>query len=187
LIALIAAAAFVACGPSNAERARQDMASVQKETDAKTLVERGKAFAAVGDPTRAEEYLASGLDAGADPRDVLPLLMDVCVRTGRYRSAIQHGENHLRKHPRDRETRLMVGALYVALNEGKNARVQLESATESQRPHTQAEAHYLLGVLAREEGDVVSADRHFRAYLELAPQGNHGEEARASLLERVKP
>jgi len=184
---VIALVALAACAPSGAERARADYAAVQKETDAKTLVERGKAFAAVGDPTRAEEYLASGLDAGADPRDVLPLLMDVCVRTGRYRSAIQHGENHLRKHPKDRETRLMVGALYVALNESRNARVQLESATESARPHTQAEAHYLLGVLARDEGDVVGADRHFRAYLGLAPQGAHVEEARGSLLEKVQP
>ena len=172
------------------------MASVRKETDAKTLVERGKAFAAVGDPTRAEEYLVSALDAGADPRDVLPLLMDVCVRTGRYRSAIQHAENHLRKYPRDRETRLMVGALYVAINEGKLAKVQLEqiasssagTKSEKEAVRSLAQAHYLLGVVARDtENDVVSADRHFREYLRLEPTGSHVEEARASLMVRVEP
>lgn len=160
------------------------MASVRKETDAKTLVERGKAFAALGDPTRAEEYFAASLDAGADPRVVLPMLMDVCVRDGRYRSAIQHGENHLRKHPHDQETRLMVGALYVAINEGARARAQLEQVTAP--PRSQARAQYLLGVVARDsENDVVAADRHFREYLRLEPAGPHSEEARGALMIRV--
>jgi tetratricopeptide (TPR) repeat protein len=182
-----------------------DIASVRKEGNAKTLVERGKAFAAVGDHTRAEEYLAAGIDAGADPRDVLPLLMDVCVRTGRYRSAIQHGENHLRKHPHDVETRVMVGALYAGINEGKQARAQLEKVVAKPNAETdapagetpdagalarperlKAEAHYLLAVVARDsENDVVEADLHFREYLRIEPNGSHAEEAKSSLLKRV--
>ncbi|MBX3224946.1 MAG: hypothetical protein KF795_30800 [Labilithrix sp.] len=176
------------------------MASVRKESDAKTLVERGKGFAAVGDHTRAEEYLASGIEAGADPRDVLPLLMDVCVRTGRYRSAIQHGENHLRKHPHDLRTRVMVGALYAAINESKQARSQLEPVVKADdeaddagapsplRAELQAQAHYLLAVVARDgDNDVVAADRHFREYLRIEPRGAHAEEAKAALLKRVEP
>lgn len=120
------AAIALGCAPSAARRAEAELAAVRKEGDAKTLVDRGKAFAAVGDHTRAEEYLAAGIDAGADPREVLPLLIDVCVKTGRYRSAIQHGENHLRKHPGDLRTRVIVGALYAAIGEGKQARAQLE-------------------------------------------------------------
>ena len=186
------------------------MASVRKESDAKTLVERGKAFAAIGDHTRAEEYLASGLEAGADPREVLPLLMDVCVKTGRYRSAIQHAENHLRKHPHDMRTRVMVGALYAAIDDSKQAKAQLERVVESdatdetteaaradagastREPPTgaparlQAQAHYLLAVVARDnDNDVVEADRHFREYLRIEPNGEHAEEARASLLKRL--
>lgn len=172
------------------------MASVRKESDAKTLVERGRAFAAVGDHTRAEEYLASSLDAGADPREVLPLLMDVCVKTGRYRSAIQHGENHLRKHPGDAGTRVMLGALHVALSESRQARAQLERAidtvnAEAKAKNTKpeqllAQAHYLLAVVARDsEDDVVEADRHFKEYLRLEPNGAHTEEAKAALLKRV--
>jgi tetratricopeptide (TPR) repeat protein len=209
------------CTPNPAQKVEADIASVRKESDAKTLVARGKAFAAVGDHTRAEEYLASGIEAGADPRDVLPLLMDVCVKTGRYRSAIQHGENHLRKHPNDMRTRVMVGALYAAINEGKQARAQLErvvKAKSSDEPtgnagsaddggapvatlppnpsedgapvpeQLQAQAHYLLAVVARDtENDVVEADRHFREYLRFEPHGAHAEEARASLLKRVAP
>ena len=167
------------------------MASVRKETDAKTLVERGKGFAAIGDPTRAEEYLASAIEAGADPRDVLPLLMDVCVKTGRYRSAIQHGENHLRKHPNDLGTRVMVGALYAAISEGKQAKVQLAKVIAPEQgasppPRLLAQAHYLLAVIARDvDNDVVETDRHFREYLRFEPNGAHQEEAKASLLRRV--
>ncbi|MBX3263048.1 MAG: hypothetical protein KIS78_07200 [Labilithrix sp.] len=172
------------------------MASVRKESDATTLVERGKGFAALGDHTRAEEYLASGIEAGADPREVLPLLMEVCVKTGRYRSAIQHGENHLRKHPHDVRTRLMVGTLYAAISESKHARAQLERVVQAEaaeagaasgRPtELQAQAHYLLAVVARDsENDVVEADRHFREYLRIEPRGSHAEEARSSLLKRI--
>jgi tetratricopeptide (TPR) repeat protein len=186
-----------ACTPSPAQKAEADFASVRKEANAKTLAERGKGFAAVGDHTRAEEYLASSLEAGADPRDVLPLLMDVCVKTGRYRSAIQHGENHLRKHPGDLGTRVMVGALYVAISEGKKARAQLEEVVKPEgsapspvgtplTPRLLAQAHYLLAVVARDdENDPSAADRHFREYLRLEPNGAHAEEAKASLLKRV--
>lgn len=202
---LLALACLGACAPTPVQRAEADIASVRKENDAKTLIERGKGFAAVGDHTRAEEYLASGIEAGADPRDVLPLLIDVCVKTGRYRSAIQHGENHLRKHPNDVGTRVMVGALHAAINEGKEARAQLEQVVGRlavsddddagapplrELPQTpdrlKAQAHYVLALVARDtDNDVVRADRHFREYLRLEPNGAHVEEAKAALLKRM--
>jgi len=135
LLVAASLAALCGCAKTAAQKAEADLASVRKEADAKTLLERGKGFAAVGDHTRAEEYLASAIDAGADPRDVLPLLFDVCVRTGRYRSAIQHGENHLRKFPHDIETRVMVGALYTAISEGKPARMHLEQVVGKLDPN----------------------------------------------------
>lgn len=180
------------CAPSPAEKAAADIRSMNTEVNAKTLVERGKAFAAIGDQTRAEEYLAASLDAGADPRDVLPLLFDVCIKTGRYRSAVQHGENHLRKHPHDLRTRVMVGTLYAAINESKLAKRELEKVvddeetTEAGTAKLRAEAHYLLGVVARDsDNDVVAADRHFREYLRVEPKGPHSEEARSSLLKSM--
>jgi tetratricopeptide (TPR) repeat protein len=202
---------LAACGPTRAQRVEADIASVRNEANAQTLLERGKAFAAIGDHTRAEEYLAAAIEEGADPRVVLPLLMDVCVRTGRYRSAIQHGENHLRKHPNDLRTRIVVGALYAAINEGKHAREQLEhvvaTAADPERTageagaegdprqtaggprppeRLKAQAHYLLGVVARDtDKDIVEADRHFREYLRLEPNGSYAEEAKSSLLKRV--
>jgi hypothetical protein len=133
------------------------------------------------------------------------------VKTGRYRSAIQHGENHLRKYPHDMRTRVIVGALYAAISEGKQARAQLEHVVGKSDPsedadggtppppreppprdasghveQLQAQAHYLLAVVARDsENDVVEADRHFREYLRIEPNGSHAEEAKASLLKRL--
>ncbi len=175
----------LACGPvTPAEKAQADMATFRKEATTDNLLDRGKGFAAVGDTTRAEEYLAAALDQGADPREVMPLLLEVCVRTGRYRSAIQHGEDHLRKHPDDLRTRFVVGTLYVAIGETKDAKSNLETVVTA-RPDD-ARAHYALAILARDsENDVLGADRHFREYLRIEPNGAHAEEARASLLKRM--
>jgi uncharacterized protein HemY len=173
------------CGPATvAEKAQADMATLRTEATTDKLLDRGKAFAAMGDHTRAEEYLAAALDQGADPREVLPLLLNVCVQTGRYRSAIQHAENHLRKHPDDVRTRFVVGTLYAAIGETKDAKANLETVVMA-RPDD-AKAHYTLGILARDsENDVISADKHFREYLRIEPNGSHAEEARASLLKRM--
>lgn len=160
------------------------MATFKKEATTDKLVDRGRAFAAVGDTTRAEEYLAAAIEQGADPREVLPLLLQVCVQTGRYRSAIQHAENHLRKHPTDLRTRFIVGTLYVAIGETKDAKNALDMVVTAQPDDSKA--HYALAVMARDnESDVVAADRHFREYLRIEPNGAHAEEARASLLKRM--
>jgi Tfp pilus assembly protein PilF len=180
-------AALAACGPRTpAETTKADLETMRRETEADKLVERGKAFAAVGDTTRAEEYLVAALDQGADPRVVLPVLMQVCVSTGRYRVAIQYAESHLRNHPDDVRTRFVVGTLYAAVGDVKTARENLVTVCE-QRPND-SKAHYALAVLARDDAenqDLVLADKHFREYLRLDPNGAHAEEAKSSLLKRM--
>ncbi len=184
-LALAILGATCACGPRTpAEKAQADIETMRHESTVDKLVERGRAFAAVGDSTRAEEYLAAALEAGADPKEVLPLLMKVCVSAGRYRAAIAYGEGHLRRHPEDARTRFVVGTLYAALGENKPARENLERAVE-ERPND-PNAHYALAVLARDaDNDLVEADKHFREYLRLDPNGAHAEEAKNSLLKRM--
>lgn len=183
-VAACASLFLFACAHTQAEKAEADMATMRDEHSKERLVERGKAFAAVGDLTRAEDYLAAAIDQGASPKEILPLLMDVCVRGGRYRSAIQHAENHLRKYPHDSATRLVMGTLYAALGEGKEARTALEQVVV-EHPDD-AQAHYVLAVVARDsDNDVIAADRHFREYLRIQPNGAHAEEARAALLKRM--
>ncbi len=159
------------------------MATMANEQSQDKLFDRGRAFAAVGDSTRAEEYLAAALQRGADPAKVIPVLLDVCIRDGRYRSAIFYAENHLRTHPADVPTRFVLGTLYAAIGEGPRAKEHLERVVEA-KPN-EARAHYALAVLMRDQQDPVGADRHFREYLRLAPDGSHAEEARASLLTRM--
>ena len=54
------------CDPGREGAGRHGDAS-QREATTDKLVDRGKAFAAMGDHTRAEEYLAAALDAGRRP------------------------------------------------------------------------------------------------------------------------
>jgi predicted Zn-dependent protease len=178
------ALAVVACGHTPAEKAQADLAVLRAEHSSEKLVARGQAFATVGDLTRAEEYLAAAIDEGADPRTVMPMLLEVCIRGARYRSAIQHAETHLKRQPHDVPTRLVLGTLYAAVGEPKAARAALEEVVEAQPD--EAQAHYVLAVVARDqESDVVEADRHFREYLRIQPNGAHAEEARGSLLKRL--
>lgn len=184
-LALALALALAGCGPSTpAEKAQANLATMRAEHAADKLVDRGRAFASIGDLTRAEEYLAAALDEGADYHVVVPLLIRVCLQDGRYRSAAHYAEEQLRKHPEDVRTRFVVGTIYAALGEVKPARAALEQVILA-RPDD-ADAHYALAVLARDnEGDVVAADKHFREYLRIEPNGKHAEEARASLLKRM--
>jgi Tfp pilus assembly protein PilF len=180
-------AALAACGPRTpAEATKADLDTMKRETEVDKLVDRGRGFASVGDFTRAEEYLAAALEQGAEPKVVLPMLMQVCIASGKYRVAVQYGENHLRKHPDDVRTRFVVGTLYAALGDSRPARENLETVVE-QRPND-SNAHYALAVLARDDAqnpDLVLADRHFREYLRLDPNGAHAEEAKNSLLKRM--
>lgn len=114
--------------------------------------------------------------------------MDVCVKGGRYRSAIQHAENHLHRHPGDVRTHLMVGALYAAIEEPDHATEHLEVVVAKPLPPPEllhGEAHYYLAVVARGRKDWVGADKHFREYLRIEPNGKHVEEAQSGLLKQV--
>lgn len=179
-----ALALCAACGASRADRVRETEQTVRAEHTPDKLVARGKLFANTGDYTRASQYLNAALDAGADPDEVLPVLMRVYVVSGRFRLAIQTGEQQLTKNPEAHALRFLVGTLYAAVGQSDRAREHLERVVTARPKH--AEAHYALGVVLRDaQKDPIGADEQFREYLKLEPRGRHADEARDSLLKEL--
>lgn len=182
--ALVTAFLLVACASKEAE-VHANLATFNSERTADKLLARGKAFAALGDTTRAEEYYAAALDAGANEKEVMTLLLEVCVRDGRYRAAIEYARPYVSKHPEDVRCRYVLGTLYQAVAEPKNARSEFEVVVQT--IPNEPDPHFSLAMVLRDdEHDLVAAEGQFREYLRLAPNGNHAEEARASLLRAVQ-
>jgi tetratricopeptide (TPR) repeat protein len=174
-----------ACATKPKSKLERNIEKIQEESTAEKLLARGRAFAQVGDTTRAEQYFAAALEQGADPKQTLPLLLDVCLSEGRYRVALDYAEPQLKKHPEDFRLRFVVASLYATIGETEHAIDELREVARTRPEH--AEAHFALAKLLREEeGDAVGADEHFREYLRLRPTGPHADEARAALLKSVK-
>jgi tetratricopeptide (TPR) repeat protein len=181
LFAAVAVVALAACAKTPEARVAAEIKTFQEEETNAKLIGRGKAFASVGDYTRAEQYLAAALEQGADPKEVMPLLLKVCVAERRYRVAINYAEPELKKHPSNFHLRFVLASLYATIGDTAAAHGQLQRVIE-EKPSF-APVHFALAVLLRdEEGDLVQADSHFREYLRLDPDGSHAEEARGSLL-----
>jgi tetratricopeptide (TPR) repeat protein len=184
IMQLLALLGCVACASSPEQRLRTDVHTFQAEQTHQKLTARGRAFAAMGDTTRAREYYDAALEAGGDDRVLTPLLLSVCVRDGRYRLAIEYAERHVRRHPHDARMRFVLGTLRAGVGESAAAESDLSKALAANPDNS--DAHYAMAVLLRDQrGDLIGADEHFRAYLALAPEGEHSEEAKSSLLQAV--
>jgi Tfp pilus assembly protein PilF len=181
---LTAALATCGCGRSQASNTAQNLKTFQQEQAPEKLLERGRAFARMGDLTRAEEYLGAALERGAEPQSVMPLLLMVCVQDGRMQLAIQYASDHLRRHPTDAQTRLVLGTLYAGLGENQRAETELRQVLAT-KPN-EGQAHYALAVILRDRGDALGAEEHFREYVRISPRGPYAEEARASLTRNVQ-
>lgn len=176
-------AGLPSCASAGSEaQARVEVARSEREPE--LLIRKARAYASIGDATRAEEYLNAARASGGDERKILRLLLEVCIGDRRYRGAIGYAENFLRRHPRDPDLRFLVATLHVALGNSQHALRELRTVVaESPR---NVEARYVLAVVLRDElGDLDGADLEFREYLRLAPKGAHAEEANGSLLTRL--
>jgi Tfp pilus assembly protein PilF len=172
---------LVGCVKAPGSELKETMDTVQKERAPERLAAHGRAFASVGDFTRAEQYLVAARDAGADERQVIPILLTVYIRDHRYRDAMQSAEGFLRRHPTERNTRLLLASLEAATGYANAAEGNLEAILASDPAN--ADAHYALAELYQNDlGRPARADEHFREYLRLNPGGPHAEEARGSLL-----
>jgi Tfp pilus assembly protein PilF len=148
------------------------------------LLQVAEAAERSGDSLRAQQYLRVALQSGGDERRIVPRLLSIYIADGQYRAAIEQGEHHLRRHPDDRSTRLLLSTLYTAIGEDEHAVAQFERVLHGEP--NDAYAHYALASLLYERGgSALRADEHFRAYLALEPHGEHAAEARGLLLQAV--
>jgi tetratricopeptide (TPR) repeat protein len=178
---VVLGALLLSAGCYNSSKVEDQVDTFQEEQTPEKLLARGRAFANVGDFTRAEQYLSAALDSDADPKVVLPLLLRVCVAEQRYRAAIAYAEPQLKQVPEDYRLRFVIASLYVTIGEKDVAWEHLKQVA-TERP-SYPEVHFAMGMLAIEsEGDPVEADGHFREYLRLEPNGSHAAEARSHLL-----
>jgi tetratricopeptide (TPR) repeat protein len=181
-VAILALAAGCASGSRGAVRTNADV--MREERTADKLYERGRAFAAVGDHTRAEQYLSMALDAGGDPAVIMPLLLRACIQGERYLVALEYARDDLRRNPDDTHLRFVVASLDIAVGDEKGAASELRAMLATDPDD--AEAHYVLASLVRDaRGDPDEANQHFREYLRLSPDGAHASAARASLVKEV--
>lgn len=182
LFALVSTCA--GCAHTPEAEADRRLRVVHREREPERLIARARALSELGDFTRAEQYLEAARDAGAPEQEILPLLIEVCMRDQRYRAAVLHIEEHLRRHPSQYSLRFVLGTLYAGLGEPESAKRELEEVVSIAPRH--ADAHFALAmVLRRDLGNFGDADRHFRAYLELEPKGPHVAEAESALLTRM--
>ena len=171
--------AAVGCGGSSANSDRaQTLKIMHKSEQPQTLLKEGRAFAALGDTTRAEQYLADAMAHGADESVVVPLLIKVCVRDGRYELAVDYAQRYTQRHPNDARVRYLLGTLYAAIGDSERAQHELEFVI-TVKPDDPG-PHWALAKVLQAK-DPVLATSQFREYLRLAPTGSHAEEAKASL------
>lgn len=179
-VALFAGASGCAARAAQQGATTDPMANVT----AQQLYDTGLAAAQAGDLVRAEQYLVASMQRGMPEARGLRQLVSVCVQASRFRAAVAYARPYLERHPHDWALRYLIGTILEGLDEHQAARRELETVLADNVRH--AEAHYLLATLLRERfNDPVSADVHYRQYLELAPEGTHAEEARAGMLRQV--
>jgi predicted Zn-dependent protease len=176
-IALFAVLGLAACGGS--QKAKTRPPDPLAKAPAKLLLERGRAFAAAGDTIRAEQYLVAASRKGAPDRKVVPLLMEVCIRGQRFRTALAHAERFLARDPDDRRLQQLTASLYLATGSPEQARDTLEDLIEEEPDLP--EPRYLLAMAHQQLDEPDEAARELRAYLELKPRGRLAREARAWL------
>lgn len=144
--------------------------------EAPRLFRLGHEHTQYGDNLRAEQYYLAAQRAGYADAAVLPRLLEVCVSSGRLRSALGYAEPYLRRHPDNFRLRHLVASIHFGLGDAARAFRELEGVLGEAPEY--APSHYLLAVIAAEAfADAEAARRYFQGYLKLEPHGEHAAEA----------
>lgn len=173
------------CVPNRGAQMQDRVETSRRQSEPPLMAARAKAYADVGDYTRATQYLRAALAGGGSAEEILPLLVELEIKDQSYRAAAQHLEEHLRSHPKDVRGRFVLGTLFTALGRPLDAERELLYVL-SASPND-AEATFALAVVYRDYiGNYARADEYFRRYLKLRPMGRHRDEAAASTFYSVQ-
>lgn len=157
----------------------------ERGLSATQLMEVAQELERRGDTARAQQYWMEALEQGAPAERVFPRLLSAYVRDRQYRLAAQRAEDHLRRYPNSLQVRVLLAALYQAMDDYPKAIAQY-GIVVSEDP-ARADAHYALATALQAQGhDHARADLHYRKYLELDPSGQYAERAQAALLQEVE-
>lgn len=171
---------LIGCGASAVGDPRANLELMRREHTADKLVDRGTAFAEMGDLTRAEQYLVAALDQGAQPRRALTALLRVCVAAGRHRAAIVYAREYGAELSNDAQFEFILALLESAMGEPDAAIDHLRGVVRRAPSH--AEAHYRLAALLEErDSDRGEVAFHLHEYLRLEPKGKYAEAASTAL------
>jgi predicted Zn-dependent protease len=146
--------------------------------DRATNLQLGEQSEATGDLLRAEQYYLRAEALGQPEEEMLPRLLRVLVKSHRYDEALARCKQRLAVKPEDRATRYVEAALFVALEQTKEAERQLDSLVRT-KPDD-ADAYLALGRLYKDLGDA-RARGMFEKYLALAPDGEAAAQLRFEL------
>jgi tetratricopeptide (TPR) repeat protein len=181
-VGIVSLIVVAGCAQRSGSTLRSSVEVMREERTADKLLERGRAFVAIGDNTRAEQYLSAALDAGGPPAVILPLLVRVCVDGDRYRVALDYARSYLDTDPNNAPLRRVAASIESALGQREDALRDLRELCRADPDD--AELHFELASIAKTD-DPEEADLHFREYLRLAPGGEHARQAEMGLLKVV--
>ncbi|HEY0715335.1 MAG TPA: tetratricopeptide repeat protein [Polyangia bacterium] len=144
------------------------------------LFQRGVEAQRSGDGTRAEQYYAAALSRGYPAERAFAALLNVCLVSDRYDTALYYARARLREQPQNWSLRYLAATLALAAGQEERAVEELQRLID-ERPK-RPEPHYLMGVVARDHlRDKKLAVTSFNRYLAMSPTGPHAAEARLFL------
>lgn len=164
-----------------AEKVSQAQSPSSPPRQSQHWLEQGRELSRLGQSVRAEQYLLAAWDAGASVDEVAPLLIEVCVKDGRLRSALFYVARVRRMQPSNTAVLQLSATLHSALGQSERAEQDV-AALESLEP-TQPEALFFLGEYLLLHGQCERGRKYLSEYLQRAPQGEDAPWAR-SLLSR---
>jgi Flp pilus assembly protein TadD len=150
---------------------------VLDERTPEALFQRGVEAQRTGDGTRAEQYYAAAMARGYPAERAFPALLNLCLVSDRYDTALYYARARLLEEPNNWSLRYLAATLALAAGQEERALDEIQRLID-ERPK-RPEPHYLMGVVARDHlRDKRLAVSSFNQYLAMAPGGPHAAEAR---------